>query len=83
MKKEIVNNLGQFLTFESVNGVLKVSVSNGLTNAAFDLPNTEAKAFFESAHAVVADVLGQPLTEEQQRAISERWGSPNSNKQPF
>lgn len=83
MKKEIVNNLGQKLTFESVNGVLKVSVCNGLTNAAFDLPNTEAKAFFESAHAVVADVLTQPLTEEQQRAISERWGSPKSNKQPF
>lgn len=83
MKKEIVNNLGQKLTFDSVNGVLKVSVCNGLTNAAFDLPNTEAKAFFESAHAVVADVLSQPLTEEQQRAISERWGNPNSNKQPF
>lgn len=82
MKKEFVNNLGQKLTFESVNGVLKVSVCNGLTNAAFDLPNTEAKAFFESAHAVVADVLSQLLTEEQQRAISERWGT-NSNKQPF
>lgn len=83
MKKEIINNLDQKLTFESVNGGLKVSVCNGSTNACFDLPSTEARAFFENANAVAADVLSQPLTEEQKRAISERWGCPNSNKQPF
>lgn len=83
MKKEVFNKQGQKLSFESANGVLTVSIFDGAKTTSFDVPNTGCAALYEDFHKVAHDVIRQPLTEEQQRAISERWGGERSDKQPF